>query len=136
MLKRFIKYYGPHKKLFIIDMTAALLSAGITVFLPFITRNLLKTYVPEQDARKIIFSLSLMLVIMFIKAVSAMIRLRWGHFMGVRMEYDMREDFFRHIQKLSFSYFDNVKTGHLMSRISNDLNMIAEVAHHAPEDFL
>lgn len=136
MLKRFIKYYGPHKKLFIIDMTAALLSAGITVFLPFITRNLLKTYVPEQDVRKIIFSLSLMLVIMFIKAVSAMITLRWGHFMGVRMEYDMREDFFRHIQKLSFSYFDNVKTGHLMSRISNDLNMIAEVAHHAPEDFL
>ena len=136
MLKRFIKYYAPHKGLFILDMSAALISAAITVFLPFITRNLIKTHVPDKNAQMIIWSLVLMFIIMFFKAVCAMIRLKWGHFMGVRMEYDMRADFFRHIQKLSFSYFDNVKTGHLMSRISNDLNMIAEVAHHAPEDFL
>jgi ABC-type multidrug transport system fused ATPase/permease subunit len=64
------------------------------------------------------------------------IRMKWGHILGVRMETDMRRDIFRHIQKLSFSYFDNVKTGHIMSRISNDLNMIAEVAHHAPEDLI
>ncbi len=64
------------------------------------------------------------------------IRIKWGHILGVRMEYDMREDIFRHIQKLSFTYFDNTKTGHIMSRISNDLSKISEVAHHAPEDLI
>jgi len=62
--------------------------------------------------------------------------MRWGHVLGVRMESDMRADIFQHLQKLSFTYYDNVKTGHIMSRISNDLNTIAEVAHHAPEDLL
>jgi len=64
------------------------------------------------------------------------VRIKWGHIMGVRMEADMRQDLFRHVQKLSFTYFDNTKTGHIMSRISNDLNLISEVAHHAPEDLL
>ncbi len=136
MLKRFMKYYIPHKFLFILDMTVALLSAGITIFLPFLTRSLLKTWIPNKDAQMIIKILFVMLGIMVFKTIFAKIRIKWGHILGVRMEYDMREDFFTHIQKLSFSYFDNVKTGHLMSRISNDLNMIAEVAHHAPEDFL
>ncbi len=136
MLKRFLKYYIPHKFLFILDMSVALLSAGITIFLPFLTRSLLKTWIPQQNARMIIQILCIMFGIMIFKTIFAKIRIKWGHILGVRMEYDMREDFFGHIQKLSFSYFDNVKTGHLMSRISNDLNMIAEVAHHAPEDFL
>jgi ATP-binding cassette subfamily B protein len=136
MLKRFMKYYIPHKFLFILDMSVALLSAAITIFMPFLTRNLLKTHIPNRDFQMIITILFTMFGIIIFKTLFAKIRIKWGHILGVRMEYDMREDFFRHIQKLSFSYFDNVKTGHLMSRISNDLNMIAEVAHHAPEDFL
>lgn len=136
MLKRFMRYYIPHKHLFILDMTVALLSAGITIFVPVLTRNLLKTWIPNRDYRMIITILFVMLGITLCKTLFSKIRIKWGHILGVRMEYDMREDIFRHIQKLSFSYFDNVKTGHIMSRISNDLNMIAEVAHHAPEDFL
>ncbi|MCK9330343.1 MAG: ABC transporter ATP-binding protein [Candidatus Cloacimonetes bacterium] len=136
MLKRFLKYYIPHKWLFILDMSVALLSAGITILIPTLTRNLLKTHIPQQNYQTIITILIIMLVIIMIKTLFTRIRIKWGHILGVRMEFDMREHFFRHLQKLSFSYFDNTKTGHLMSRISNDLNMIAEVAHHAPEDFL
>ncbi|MDP8210921.1 MAG: ABC transporter ATP-binding protein [Candidatus Stygibacter australis] len=136
MLKRFISYYKPHKGLFILDMGVAVLSAGLSIFFPILTRNLLKTYVPEKNVQLIVISLMIMLLIFVFRAIFNYIRIRWGHMLGVRMEYDMRSDIFRHIQKLSFTYFDNTKTGHIMSRISNDLNMIAEVAHHAPEDLL
>ena len=136
MLKRFISYYKPHKGLFFLDMGVAVLSAGLSIFFPILTRNLLKTYVPEKNVQLIVISLMVMLLIFIFRAIFNYIRIRWGHMLGVRMEYDMRSDIFRHIQKLSFTYFDNTKTGHIMSRISNDLNMIAEVAHHAPEDLL
>ena len=136
MLKRFLRYYVPHKWLFILDMSVAFLSAGITLLIPTFTRNLLKTHIPEKNYSTIITILIVMFFIIILKTIFTRIRIKWGHILGVRMEFDMREHFFRHIQKLSFSYFDNVKTGHIMSRISNDLNMIAEVAHHAPEDFL
>ncbi len=136
MLKRFIKYYKPHRGLFILDMTVALLAAILAIFTPVITRSLLKVHIPNKDLHGIIVLLVVMAVIMFFKAVFTYIRIRWGHVMGVRMESDMRSEVFAHLQKLSFNYFDNVKTGHIMSRISNDLNMIAEVAHHAPEDLI
>jgi ATP-binding cassette subfamily B protein len=136
MLKRFIKYYRPHKFLFILDMVVAFLAAILSVFMPMLTRTLLKVHIPNKDLNGIITLLSVMLSIIIFKSVFTYIRIRWGHIMGVRMESDMRSDMFAHLQKLSFNYFDNVKTGHIMSRISNDLNMIAEVAHHAPEDLI
>ena len=77
-----------------------------------------------------------MLVIWIVRAILNYIRVKWGHILGVRMEADMRSMLFRHLQKLSFTYYDNTKTGHIMSRITNDLNTIAEVAHHAPEDLI
>jgi len=136
MLKRFISYYKPHKGLFILDMGVAVLSAILSVFFPILTRTLLKNYVPDKNVKMIVIALVAMLFIFILRALFNYIRLRWGHILGVRMEYDMRSDIFSHIQKLSFTYFDNTKTGHIMSRISNDLNMISEVAHHAPEDLL
>jgi ATP-binding cassette, subfamily B, bacterial len=136
MIKRFIKYYKPHRGLFILDMVVAFLAAVLAVFTPILTRNLLKTHIPNKDLHGIITLLAVMAVIMIFKSIFTYIRIRWGHVMGVRMESDMRSDVFAHLQKLSFNYFDNVKTGHIMSRISNDLNMIAEVAHHAPEDLI
>ena len=136
MIKRFLKYYIPHKWLFILAMTVAFLSAGITILIPTFTRALLATHIPEKNYNAIMTILMMMFFIIIFKAIFTKIRIKWGHILGVRMEFDMREDIFRHLQKLSFSYYDNVKTGHIMSRISNDLNMIAEVAHHAPEDFL
>lgn len=134
MLKRFIKYYKPHKGLLILDLGVAALASCLTIFLPWLTRDLLKVYIPAKEFDAIITILVIMLGIYLIKTVLVFIRIKWGHILGARMESDMREDIFRHIQKLSFNYFDNVKSSHLMSRISNDLNRIAEVAHHAPED--
>lgn len=136
MLKRFIKFYRPHLGLFILDMVVAFLAAILAVFTPVITRNLLKIHIPNKDLQGIISLLAVMAIIMILKSAFTYIRIRWGHVMGVRMESDMRTEVFAHLQKLSFNYFDNVKTGHIMSRISNDLNMIAEVAHHAPEDLI
>ncbi|MBN2016742.1 MAG: ABC transporter ATP-binding protein [Candidatus Cloacimonetes bacterium] len=136
MIKRFIPYYKPHKWLFILDMSVAFVAAILSVFYPIITRDLLKTYIPNKDLQGIIMLLAVMAGIMIFKTIFTYIRIRWGHIMGVRMETDMRTDIFTHLQKLSFNYFDTVKTGHIMSRISNDLNMIAEVAHHAPEDLI
>jgi ATP-binding cassette subfamily B protein len=101
-----------------------------------LTRNLLKDTIPNKEIRIAIMILAVMVGIMVFKTLFQYIRMKWGHILGVRMEADMRRDIFQHLQKLSFTYFDNVKTGHIMSRISNDLNTIAEVAHHAPEDLL
>lgn len=136
MLRRFLRYYKPHMPLFVLDMSAATAMAAVSIFFPYITRSLLKTYIPGRDLRMITVSLALMAAIYIATLGCNYIRIKWGHILGVRMETDMRRDIFRHIQKLSFTYFDNTKTGHIMSRISNDLNMIAEVAHHAPEDLL
>lgn len=136
MLKRFLSYYKPHKFLFILDIFVALLSSVLIIYFPNLTRMLLNKYVPQKNIRMIVTLISIMIAIYLLKMVFDFIRIKWGHILGVRMEYDMRADIFRHIQKLSFSYFDNTKTGHIMSRISNDLNMIAEVAHHAPEDLI
>ena len=136
MIKRFIAYYKPHRLLFFIDMGVALLASVLAILIPSMVRTLLNTYIPQKNIRAMITSFLLMVLIYLVKMVFEFIRMKWGHILGVRMEYDMREDIFRHIQKLSFNYFDNTKTGHIMSRISNDLNTIAEVAHHAPEDLI
>ncbi len=136
MFKRFIKYYKPHRGLLAVTLAAAILGAVLTVFIPAITRRILDESIPNDDLTGMIRGLSLMVILVLVTTVLAYIRVKWGHILGVRMEFDMRAEFFSHLQKLSFNYFDNVKTGHLMSRISNDLNQIAEVAHHAPEDIL
>ncbi|MGM0431521.1 MAG: ABC transporter ATP-binding protein [Spirochaetota bacterium] len=136
MLKRFIAYYRPHVKLFILDMAVASAASLLAVLFPSLTRELLKTHIPQQNIQSIVVILVIMVGIYAAKAFATYIRIKWGHILGVRMEADMRSDVFTHLQKLSFTYYDNVKTGHLMSRITNDLNMIAEVAHHAPEDLL
>ncbi len=122
--------------MFFFTMSAAVLGALGTIFIPALTRKILNTYVKQAEFTAVAISLSIMLGLIALTAILAYIRVKWGHILGVRMEFDMRADFFRHIQKLSFKYFDNTKTGHIMSRISNDLNTIAEVAHHAPEDIL
>ncbi len=136
IVKRFIEFYKPHMNLFVLDMSVAFLAAVLSIFFPMLTRQLLKIQIPNHNLEAIILTLALMLSLIFLKSICTFIRIKWGHVLGVRMEYDMRENLFSHIQKLSFNYFDNVKTGHIMSRISNDLNLITEMAHHAPEDLV
>ncbi len=131
-----MSYYRPHLGLFALDMGAAAISSFLAVIFPMLTRELLRTAVPDRNVRMMLIIFILMFSVYVLKTFTTYIRIRWGHILGVHIETDMRSDLFSHLQKLSFSYYDNVKTGHIMSRITNDLNLIAEIAHHAPEDLL
>ena len=136
MLRRFFAYYRPYKFLFWLDMTAAVLSSVLSIFFPALTRELLRTWIPNQIWRSMVICFIAMFAIYAVQACFTYIRIRWGHQLGVYVENDMRKDLFSHLQKLSFGYYDHTKTGHLMSRMTNDLFQIAEVAHHCPEDSL
>ena len=136
MLRRFCSYYRYYKGLFALDMTAALVSSLLSLLSPAIVRYILSTALPAGLFIHILWLLIAILVIYMIQAGATFIRIKWGHYLGVWMENRMRSELFAHLQCLSFSYFDKTKTGTIMSRITNDLFNIAEVAHHCPEDFL
>lgn len=136
MIKRFLHYLGKERKLFFLDMSVALVSSVLSILTPAVTRYLMNTALPAGLYREIVFLLAAILVIYAVQSVFTYIRIKWGHYLGVRVENDMRQDLFDHLQLLSFSYFDRTKTGSIMSRITNDLFNIAEVTHHGPEDLL
>ncbi len=136
MLKRFIGYYRPYGTLFFLDMGAAVIGSLLSVMFPQLTRELLRTYIPNHDWSMMLIIFGAMIGVYLVQTLCTYVRVRWGHQLGVLMESDMRQDIFSHLQRLSFRYFDKTKTGHLMSRITNDLFMITEVAHHGPEDLL
>lgn len=134
MFKKFISYYKPHKKLLIIDMLCAFLIAVTDLIYPMVTRNFINNIIPDKKL-KLIFQIGIILVVLYcIRAVLEYIVGYYGHVLGVKMEYDMRKDMFAHVVELPFSYFDNTRTGHIMSRMVNDLNEVSELAHHGPED--
>lgn len=136
MLKKFFSYYKPYVWLFVLDIVAAIIFSTVSIFFPIVTRSLIKTYIPNMMWNHMIISFVLILVIYIIQLICDFIRLKWGHILGVYIETDMRTDLFSHLQKLSFSYYDQTKTGHIMSRITNDLFQITETAHHCPEDII
>lgn len=134
MLKKFVSYYKPHKMLFALDMFFALLLSIFDLVFPVFTRRLINEVIPEGNMR-VLFNWSIiMFLIIFLRYISQYIVSYYGHLLGVRIERDMRKDIFVHLQTLPFSYYDNNKTGHIMSRIVNDLRDITELAHHGPED--
>ncbi len=134
MLKRFITYYKPHKTLFIIDMICAFLVAAMDLVFPMFTNYLLKDAIPNKNLRTILIFTIVLVLLYVVKLIANYIIDYWGHVMGVRLQYDMRKEVFAHLQTLPFSYFDDNKTGNIMSRIVNDLMDISELAHHGPED--
>ncbi|MDR1905341.1 MAG: ABC transporter ATP-binding protein/permease [Clostridiales bacterium] len=134
MLKSFIKYYKPHRKLFVIDLFFALMVALCNLFYPSITKSIISDYAPNKRLAPLLVWCGALLLIYILKALLNYFIQHQGHVLGVRIQGDMRRDMFRHIQKLPFSYFDSNKTGALMSRMVNDLQDIAELAHHGPED--
>lgn len=134
MLKSFISYYAPYKKLFFMDMLAAFMVAIIDLVYPMITRNIINDAVPNRNIRMIFVFCIVLLVIFTIKAGLNYFIQYYGHVVGVRMQGDMRRKVFKHLQKLPNEYFSNNKTGAIMSRIVNDLMEISELAHHGPED--
>ncbi len=134
MLKSFIHYYKPHWKLFVFDMVCALVAASCDLMYPVISRNIINTYIPNKNLRLILTWCVALLVIYLVQAIMQYFMQYQGRVVGVRMQPDMRRDVFEHLQKLPFSYFDEHKTGVIMSRIVNDLMDISEFAHHGPED--
>jgi ATP-binding cassette subfamily B protein len=137
-LKKFIGYYKPYKNMFFMDMFCALILSAIDLVFPIIVRYMLNDVYTNKTSDQII-----KFVVLIGVALLAMYIIRyfcqyyitsWGHIMGAKMEADMRSDIFNHLQKLSFSYYDNNNTGKLMSRIITDLFDISELAHHGPED--
>ncbi len=136
LLRRFISYYKPHRKLFAMDMGAALLVSAIGVVYPIITRTMLNTLIPERQYRMIvIFGLALLLLY-FVKMMLNYFIQYQGHMMGVYMQARMRTDLFAHLETLPYSFFDNHETGKIMTRMTNDLFEVVELAHHGPENLI
>jgi len=121
-------------KLFILDLFCAFLMAGIDLFFPQLTKSALDDYIPNAEMKTFFILLGAMAALYVIRMICNYIVDYWGHVVGVRMEYDMRKEIFSHLQSLSFSYFDKVRTGKIMSRVVSDLREISELAHHGPED--
>ncbi len=134
MIRQFIKYYKPHKKLFAFDMFCSFLIALTDLFYPMITKNIINDYVPNRNLRFVLIWSGVILGLYLAKMALNYFVSYWGHVVGVRMQGDMRRDMFRHMQKLPFSFFDENKTGTVMSRLVNDLMDVSELAHHGPED--
>ena len=134
LVKRFVSYYKPHRKLFAIDMACAFIVAVCDLSYPIIAGNIIDDYVPNQNLRLLLIWSGVLLGIYLVKAVLNYVIQYWGHIVGVRIQGDMRRDMFRHMQKLPFAFFDENKTGTLLSRMVNDLQDVSELAHHGPED--
>ena len=132
-------YYRPYKGLLALDLFFAILGAGVSLVLPLIVRYITGTVIYEESglAWQTIVRLSLLMGgLLLVELVCNFYITYWGHCMGARMEYGMRNDIFEHYQKLSFTFYDNQKVGQLMSRVTNDLFEITELLHHGPEDII
>ena len=136
MLKRFISYYKPHTKMLSLDMLASLLISIIGMVYPVVTNNMLNTYIPQKMYKTIVISGIVVLTLYVIRMLLRYFVQYYGHMIGVRMQSQMRQDLFRHLQKLPYRFYDNNETGRIMTRITSDLFEVCELAHHGPENLL
>ena len=136
MFKRFISYYKPHKKIFILDMLASFTVSFIGIVYPIVTRTMLNDLIPNKKFKMIFIFGTALLTLYFIRMLLNFFIQYQGHIMGVKMQAQMRHDMFTHLEKLPYSFYDNHETGKLMSRMTNDLMDISELAHHGPENLI
>ena len=134
MITRFFRYYIPHKKLFYIDFFSAIVVAALDLAFPVVVQWFINTLLPEQEWGTVVWVSGALLATYLVSAYLQYNVNFLGHKLGINIETDMRQDLFESIQRQSFRYFDNTKTGHIISRITNDLFDIGELAHHGPED--
>ncbi|MEW9110439.1 ABC transporter ATP-binding protein [Cytobacillus gottheilii] len=134
MIRRFFTYYKPHKKLFIIDFSSAVIVALLELGFPLAVQWFIDDLLPDENWAMIV-SVSAGLLAFYVTSTFLQYIVNyWGHMLGINIETDMRQQLFNHVQRQSFRFFDNTKTGHIMSRVTNDLMDIGELAHHGPED--
>ena len=134
MIKKFISYYKPHMGLFTLDMFCAVAVALCNLYYPTLARRIINEYSLKESYAPIIIGAVMLLLVYIVKATGTYIMGYYGHIVGVRMQKDMRRDLFAKYQKLPFSYFDDHKTGDLLSRLTGDLQNVSELAHHGPEN--
>ncbi|OWJ66119.1 ABC transporter ATP-binding protein [Inquilinus limosus] len=134
MLRRFFAYYRPHRGLFLLDFCCAIVSGLLELGFPIAVKLFVDSLMPSGDWPLILLAAAGLLVIYVSNTGLMAVVTYWGHMLGINIETEMRRKAFDHLQKLSFSYFDNQKTGHLVGRLTKDLEEIGEVAHHGPED--
>lgn len=135
--KRLLGYYGPYKKLFFSDMFFAITGAATTLAIPLIVRYITYNVInrPGDEALRVILRLgALMICLVVLEGFCNFYIAYFGHIMGAKIEHDMRNEIFQHYQRLSFTFYDNQKVGHLLSRVTSDLFDISELLHHGPED--
>ena len=134
MLRKFFEYYRPHMGLFFTDFGCAVISGLMELAFPFAVRLFVDQLLPGQNWPLILTASAGLLVIYLLNTGLQYVVNYWGHVLGIAIETEMRRRIFDHLQKLSFRFFDNQKTGHLVGRITKDLEEVGEVAHHGPED--
>lgn len=134
MIRKFISYYKPHKFLFFMDMLCAFLLSGCSLLFPIVTRKAANEYIPDKNIKMLVIASLVLLAAYGLKSALNYFVNYYGHVIGVKMQGQMRQDVFAKLQDLPFSFFDENKTGSIMSRIINDLFDISELAHHGPED--
>jgi len=136
MLKRFLAYYRPHMLIFTLDMLASLFVALIGLVYPIVTRNMLNDFIPNKKYELVVIFGIVLLVLYLVRMLLNYFIQYYGHVMGVRMQAQMRSDMFEQLEKLPYSFYDGHETGKIMSRMTNDLMDISELAHHGPENIL
>ena len=136
MFKRFVSYYGPHKKMLALDMLAALLISVIGMVYPIVTNSMLNEYIPKKMYSTIVIAGIIVLALYVIRMLLRYFVQYYGHIIGVRMQSEMRKDLFAHLEKLPYKFYDNNETGKIMTRITSDLFEVCELAHHGPENLL
>ncbi len=133
-IKRFTKYYRPHKKLLTLDLMCAFALSGLDLILPVLSKIMVNDVIAAKDHQRVLQIGLALVAVYLLQAGFGYFVNYWGHVMGSRIEYDLRKDIFGHIQTLPHTFFDKNQTGQIMSRIVNDLERISEFAHHGPED--
>ena len=133
-LQIFLSYFKPHRKLFFMDLGCALLISVIDLAFPYVSRRCMNELLPQSAYRAFFAVMTVVLIAFALRALLTYVICYWGHTFGILVEADIRQDLFRHMQELSFNYFDQNRTGQLMSRLTSDLFDITELAHHGPED--
>ena len=135
-LRRFLSYFKPHRRLFALDMTCAFLIAVIDLAFPLVSRQAMYTWLPEKRFTVFFTVMAIVVAAYVLRSLLYFVVAYWGHTFGIRVEADIRRDLYHHMQELGFDFYDQNRTGQLMSRLTSDLFEITELAHHGPEDLI
>ena len=136
MIKTLLKYFKPHRKLFILDMCCAIMASAVDLSFPLVSRYAMNELLPNNLYRFFFQLMAIIAIFYVIRSICYFIMTYWGHTFGIRVEADIRRDLFEQFQVLDFDFYDKNRTGNLMSRLTGNLFEITELSHHGPEDLV